>query len=170
MSAPVIHCSRDFTYLWVSKPYADWIGKPVEQIVGRSIVEIAGREAFEQLRPYYERVFAGETVHYEEVVDIRGIGPRWVNAVYQPTFGPSGVPNGWVGVLLDITERRKMDEALRRSEERFARFMQFLPGLAWIKDLEGRYVFANDAAVAAFNRPREICPCPADRRACPANG
>ena len=155
MSAPVIHCSRDFTYLWVSKPYADWIGKPVEQIVGRSIVEIAGREAFEQLRPYYERVFAGETVHYEEVVDIRGIGPRWVNAVYQPTFGPSGVPNGWVGVLLDITERRKMDEALRRSEERFARFMQFLPGLAWIKDLEGRYVFANDAAVAAFNRPRD---------------
>ena len=130
-------------------------GKPVEQIVGRSIVEIAGREAFEQLRPYYDRVLAGETVHYEEVVEIRGIGPRWVNAVYQPTFGPSDVPNGWVAVLLDITERRKMDEALRRSEERFARFMQFLPGLAWIKDLQGRYVFANDAALAAFNQPRD---------------
>ena len=33
--------------------------------------------------------------------------------------------------------------------------MQFLPGSAWIKDLQGRYVFANDAAVNIFSRPRE---------------
>jgi PAS domain S-box-containing protein len=37
---------------------------------------------------------------------------------------------------------------------RFVKFMQHLPGLAWIKDLEGRYVFANDAATRAFRRPR----------------
>ncbi len=155
MSALVVHCSRELTFLWVSKPYADWIGKPAEQIVGRPIVEIVGREVFEQLRPRFERVLAGEKVVCEEVIDVRGVGPRYVYAVYQPTPGPSGVPGGWVAVLLDITERRKMDEALRRSEERFGRFMQFLPGLAWIKDLEGRYVFANDAALAAFNRSRD---------------
>jgi PAS domain S-box-containing protein len=45
--------------------------------------------------------------------------------------------------------------ALRESEERFGRFMQHLPGLAWIKDREGRYVFANDAAVRTFGVPRE---------------
>ena len=32
--------------------------------------------------------------------------------------------------------------------------MQHLPGLAWIKDLQGRYVYANDAAVRAFRTPR----------------
>ena len=36
--------------------------------------------------------------------------------------------------------------ALRESEQRFGKFMQRLPGLAWIKDLDGRYVFVNDAA------------------------
>lgn len=44
------------------------------------------------------------------------------------------------------------NEALRISEDRFARFMRSLPGLAWIKDLDGRYVFANDAAQRAFQR------------------
>ena len=45
--------------------------------------------------------------------------------------------------------------ALRESEQRFGKFMQRLPGLAWIKDLDGRYVFVNDAAEQAFRRPRE---------------
>lgn len=35
-------------------------------------------------------------------------------------------------------------------EQRFARFMENLPGLAWIKDAEGRYVYANSAAFTAF--------------------
>jgi PAS domain S-box-containing protein len=47
-----------------------------------------------------------------------------------------------------------LEEALRGSEERFARFMQHLPGLAWIKDSRGRYVYANDAAEKAFRTPR----------------
>ena len=35
-------------------------------------------------------------------------------------------------------------------EQRFARFMENLPGLAWIKDAEGRYVYANEVAVRTF--------------------
>ena len=55
----------------------------------------------------------------------------------------------------DITERKRAAEALRQSEERFAQFMQHLPGLAWIKDMHGRYLYANAAAEKAFNTPRE---------------
>ncbi len=32
--------------------------------------------------------------------------------------------------------------------------MQHLPGLAWVKDEQGRYVFANDAALKAFRHTR----------------
>ncbi|MBX3452167.1 MAG: PAS domain S-box protein [Planctomycetaceae bacterium] len=55
---------------------------------------------------------------------------------------------------LEASERRRAQRAEEESEQRFSRFMQQLPGLAWIKDLEGRYVFLNDAAERAFQRPR----------------
>jgi PAS domain S-box-containing protein len=51
--------------------------------------------------------------------------------------------------------RLLIEEALRESEQRFARFMQHLPGLAWVKDLQGRYVYVNDAAAKAFRAPRQ---------------
>jgi PAS domain S-box-containing protein len=150
MAAPITRCSRDLRYLWVSKPYADWIGRPAEEIIGRPILDIIGPEAFAQLRPYFEQVLAGRKVQFEEAVDYQKRGRRWINAVYTPTLDASGVVDGWVTVVLDVTERKQMEEALRQSEERFARFMHSLPGLAWIKDLQGRYVFANDAALKVF--------------------
>jgi len=52
---------------------------------------------------------------------------------------------------------RAATEALYASEDRFTRFMHSLPGLAWIKDAEGRYVYANDSMVRAYQKtPEEL--------------
>ena len=51
--------------------------------------------------------------------------------------------------------RRQAELALLESQQRFARFMTHLPGLAWIKDVQGRYVYANDAALKAFRTCRD---------------
>ena len=67
-----------------------------------------------------------------------------------------GEVEGWVAVVSDVTERRTAEASLHESERRFARFMQNLPGLSWIKDLEGRYVYANDAAMTAFGKTTSV--------------
>lgn len=54
----------------------------------------------------------------------------------------------------DELESARSRQALRESEDRFGMFMKHLPGLAWIKDVEGRYVYVNDAAERAFQKPR----------------
>lgn len=150
MAALVTRCSRDLRYLWVSKPYAEWLGRTTDEIVGRPICDVIGDQAFDQLKPHFEKVLAGAKVQYESEVNFGPLGLRWINAVYTPTFDNSDIPNGWVAVVVDITERREIEFALRQSEQRFSRFMEQLPGLAWIKDLEGRYVYANAAAMTIF--------------------
>ncbi|VTT98138.1 histidine kinase : Chemotaxis protein methyltransferase CheR OS=Polaromonas naphthalenivorans (strain CJ2) PE=4 SV=1: PAS_9: PAS_4: PAS_9: PAS_4: PAS_9: PAS_8: PAS_4: PAS_8: PAS_3: PAS_3: HisKA: HATPase_c: Response_reg [Gemmataceae bacterium] len=78
----------------------------------------------------------------------------WALGIVTPLHDPAGRLSGYSKILRDMTDWKRADEARRESEERFARFMEHLPGLAWVKDGRGRYVYANDAAVAAFGRPR----------------
>jgi two-component system, cell cycle sensor histidine kinase and response regulator CckA len=44
----------------------------------------------------------------------------------------------------EINERRKADAALLESQKLFNQFMQHMPALAFIKDLEGRYIYVNE--------------------------
>jgi two-component system sensor histidine kinase/response regulator len=50
-----------------------------------------------------------------------------------------------ISILIDITERKQAEEALRESEERFVLFMDHFPGVVFMKDLKGRLVYANKA-------------------------
>jgi PAS domain S-box-containing protein len=126
MAAPITHCSRDMKYLWVSKSYADWIGRPAREIVGRTIVDVIGAEAFEQLRPYFERVLAGEVVRYEEQISYERIGPRWVAATCTPTHDARGLCDGWVALVLDITAQKDAELALRETDRRKNEFLAML--------------------------------------------
>ena len=54
-----------------------------------------------------------------------------------------------------FSAQTRLCRVAQESEQRFARFMQHFPGLAWIKDAQGRYVYANDAATRAFRKGRD---------------
>ena len=110
MAAAVTRCSRDFRYLWVNQAYADWIDRPVNEVVDRSISDVLGKGAFESLLPYFERVLQGETVQYERETNFQGIGKRWISATYTPTFESDGATDGWVAVVLDVTDRKRAEE------------------------------------------------------------
>jgi PAS domain S-box-containing protein len=71
-----------------------------------------------------------------------------------PLFDQHGAVRKVIGAYADFTERKRAEEERLASEQRFTRFMEHLPGLAWIKDLDGRYVYVNDAAEKAFRKAR----------------
>ena len=56
---------------------------------------------------------------------------------------PSGEPRSALAVVEDITDRKRADEALRQSEERFRLMADAVPQIVWITDPEGRTEFFN---------------------------
>jgi PAS domain S-box-containing protein len=157
MSVPVTHCSRDLRYLWVSKSYARWLGLAPEQIAGRPIVEVIGADGLAAIEPHIRRVLAGQTVEYEDEVSFQGLGRRWIHAVYSPTQGPGGVPDGWVAVVHDITEQRLAAEALRQSEERYRDLFENANDVIYTLDLQGRITSLNRRAEQVLGYSREEC-------------
>jgi len=58
-------------------------------------------------------------------------------------------------VVRDITRRKQAERALKKSRQLFDWFMKHLPALAFMKDLNGRYIFYNDATKSFFGNPPE---------------
>src|SRR5205085_7796861 len=68
---------------------------------------------------------------------------RWVLARGTPRFTPSGAFAGFVGLCLDVTDRREPDAALRASEERFRTLTEAVPQMVWTANPTGEVTFLN---------------------------
>jgi signal transduction histidine kinase len=82
------------------------------------ILEVIGRDGFEAIKPHMERVLSGRKEEYVAYVNFRGPGLRWIHAVYAPTKDVAGAVSGWVAVVTDITERRRLEEEREQLLER----------------------------------------------------
>ena len=109
---------------------------------------LIGRSAFElyadlpQALADVRRALAGET--FSSVVEVFGVVfESW----YSPVREPGGAVAGVIGVGTDITERRRAEEALRRSEESHRALVQHAAYAIYRSSLEGRFLTVNPALV-----------------------
>jgi PAS domain S-box-containing protein len=108
----VTHCTRDLRYAWANPRFGEWIGRSPKELVGQPIRDVIGPAAFTKLEPYFQRALAGERLEYEEEIDYEGLGRRWVHASYVPTRDRQGAVDGWVAVVIDVTDKKRLELGL----------------------------------------------------------
>ncbi len=91
----------------------------------------------------------------EYKVDYRCIWPdgsiHWLHSLGRHYRDPSGRPVRMTGVVLDITDRKRAEEALRESEERLRLFVENVREYALVQtDVEGRITSWNPGAERLF--------------------
>lgn len=72
----------------------------------------------EDVRKNVEKVLRSEAVVNHEYLAIRRDGSRFPVTIYAAPFNRSGKPAGFRGVVIDITDQKRGENALRESEQR----------------------------------------------------
>ena len=114
---------------WLSTPNF-WL-----KIVHPEDKERAGREA--------AAIFAGGkgTSHFRWLT--RDGRVLWVEAQSVAVHDENGHPIGMRGATMDITERKRSENVLRESEERFHIMADTAPVKIWLADTDGKFEYVN---------------------------
>jgi PAS domain S-box-containing protein len=78
-------------------------------------------------------------------------GEIWVEGCSSPTREPDGGIL-WQGFLLDITERKQAAEIIANERQLLRTLIDLLPETFYIKDLDGRFLVANEALAKNFGK------------------
>jgi diguanylate cyclase (GGDEF)-like protein/PAS domain S-box-containing protein len=136
--------------------YRVW-NRAMEEVTGlaaAAVLDQPALELFPHLREQgvdllMRRALLGETVASPDIHFCLPQNGRtgWVSARYGPHRDARGRIQGVVGFIRDVTDRRRAEEALRSSEQKFRTIADTLPCAVYIYQA-GRFPFANPALTA----------------------
>ncbi len=133
----------DYRFLEVNPAFVKQTG--IENAPGKSM-----RESFPQLEEYWFTTY-GEIALTGEPARFQYWAEHWHCWYDVHAFRVGEPQERKVAVFFeDITERKRVEVALRESEARFHAFMDNVPALAWAKDEQGRYAYLNRAYEDCF--------------------
>jgi PAS domain S-box-containing protein len=132
----------DAVTTYVNPKMAEMLGYTVSEMMGRSLFDFMDEESKKYTIERLELKRKG----IREVVDneyIKKDGSRLYATVSAAPLMEAGEYRGAIAGIVDITERKKAEEALRESQERFRAILDNMGNVVYMKDLEGRHIFVN---------------------------
>ncbi len=119
-------------------------GVPADRALGRTAFDMTpdARGIGDEL---LQRALAGETVSSGDLlITIEGTGRSgWVVGTFGPHRNAAAEIVGVIGIIRDVTERRRNEQALRESEQRFRLIADAAPVMIWMDDAEGMSTYFN---------------------------
>lgn len=113
----IAYCDADARYRFVNQAYASRFALTPEACIGKRIAEIVGVEAYKSFEQQVGTVLQGKAVEFDVSIPYGSIGTRFMHCSYAPELNAAGTVMGFVAAIVDITERRRVEMALRNSEE-----------------------------------------------------
>jgi PAS domain S-box-containing protein len=147
-------------FIRVNQYFADSYNLNKEEIKGTSCFDLFTKEQAQACWDYdLEVISSGKPkLNVEELWDIDD-GLSWVLTSKIPYYDEKGEIKGIIGMSIDITESKKLEEELRESEEKFRYlFNNAQVGLYWSGISDGKILECNDTFAKLFGyNTREDC-------------
>jgi PAS domain S-box-containing protein len=120
------------------------LGYSAEEAIGNHISMLVPPERWAGLAQITEQVLRGHGVSQYEAKCLRKDGKViHVSVTTCPVRNSAGVISSLSTILRDITERKRAEDAIRESEERFRIMADGCPSLIWVNDAQGAVRFVN---------------------------
>lgn len=140
----IVHCDREKRFKFVNQSYAGRFGLKPEECLGKGIWEVIGQAAYDEIADYIEIALTGKPVEFELEIPYTTIGTHFMHCSYAPDFDENGGVIGFVAAITDISERRRMEKAVRESEEQLRQMADSMPQVVWIADPKGTVTYYNN--------------------------
>ena len=122
----ITDASSAITY--VSQKWIDWTGAPLENHLGTGWLSFVATPDRQQAADNLLADFRAERYHESQFrVAHRNGALRWIVCTGTPQYAADGTFTGFIGAILDISERVEAENRLRTSEERFRSMVNQAP-------------------------------------------
>jgi PAS domain S-box-containing protein len=150
MNEGLVLQDHDGAMTYVSDRFCEIIGRPREWLLGKRGLDLAAPDQQGHWHELHRRRQAGSVDSFE-ITLVKGDGERMDAFVSpRPLFDAAGNYSGSFALLMDVTERRRAERALRESEEKLRLILENMTELVLKLDGERRILYASPSFLAYF--------------------
>ncbi len=140
-------------YRYANRAALEFLRLRPDELIGRTVAEVRGQAIAERNRAQFDRLLAGERVHWEGWTEYAGVGRRYTEEWLVP-YVQGGAVTLLMGVARDLTEIKQQAAQVQRAEQLKAAIVDNALAALVTTDAAGRIVEFNPAAEAMFGWPR----------------